>query len=37
MGQFTVKQRYQIQVLKSQNYSQTYIAKEIGKHKSVVC
>lgn len=37
MGQLTVEQRYQIQVLKSQNFSQTYIAKEIGKHKSVVC
>lgn len=37
MGQLTVEQRYQIQVLKTQNFSQTYIAKEIGKHKSVVC
>lgn len=37
MGQLTVEQRYTIQVLKKQGFSQKEIAKEIGKNASVVC
>lgn len=36
MSHLTVEQRYQIQVLTEQNFSQIHIAKAIGKHKSVI-
>lgn len=36
MSHLTQEQRYTIQVLLSQNYSQTYIAAQIGRDKSVV-
>lgn len=37
MGHLTEEQRYIIQVLKQQNYTQSYIATQINKDKSVVC
>lgn len=36
MGHLTREQRYTIQVLKQENFSQIYIANKIGKDKSVV-
>lgn len=37
MSHLTQEQRYTIEVLRKENYSQTEIAKRIGKSKSVVC
>lgn len=37
MGHLTVEQRYKIQVLKEEGFSQSEIARKIEKHKSVVC
>lgn len=37
MSHLTQEQRYTIEVLKKENYSQTAIAERIGKHKSVIC
>lgn len=37
MSQLTVEQRYTIQVLKKEGFSQKVIAERIGKNKSVVC
>lgn len=37
MSHLTQEQRYIIDVLKNEGFSQTDIAKRIGKHKSVVC
>jgi IS30 family transposase len=37
MSHLTQEQRYIIAVLKKENYSQTYIAEQISKSKSVVC
>lgn len=37
MSHLTQEQRYTIAVLKKENYSQTYIAEQIGRNKSVVC
>lgn len=37
MSHLTQEQRYTIDVLRKENYSQTDIAKRIGKDKSVVC
>lgn len=37
MGHLTLEQRYKIQVLKEEGFSQSEIAKKIGKHNSVVC
>jgi IS30 family transposase len=37
MSHITAEQRYTIDAMKQQNYSQTAIATAIGKHKSVIC
>lgn len=37
MIHLTQSQRYIIAVLHKQNCSQTHLAQQIGKHKSVVC
>jgi len=37
MSHLTLEQRYTIEILCKENYSQTAIAKRIGKDKSVVC
>jgi len=37
MSQITEEQRYKIEVLIQEGYSQTQISKAIGKHKSVIC
>jgi IS30 family transposase len=37
MGHLTVEQRYKIQVLKEEGFSQSEIAEKIGRDKSVVC
>jgi transposase, IS30 family len=37
MSHLTQEQRYTIEVLNKENYSQTAIAERINKHKSVVC
>jgi transposase, IS30 family len=37
MSHLTIEQRYKIEVLRQENYSQTEIAKILGRNKSVIC